>query len=291
MKIIKTPLRYPGGKSRALEQILPLVPRFQEFREPMVGGGSVFLRLKQQYPQRQYWINDINYELYSFWKTAQMQLPELVKAVQEVKDTTTDGKALFYDYLAKYDTGDEFARAVRFFVLNRITFSGTVDSGGYSEQAFHGRFTQSSIDLLSKMETVLEQTKITHQDYSEVVNAPGEDVFLFLDPPYYSVSHSRLYGRKGELHTTFDHERFAQVMRDCPHSWLITYDDCPEVRKLFKFACITEWTLQYGMNNYKQETAKRGNELFISNYDIEQKLLPAQLSLVIERQKSYPTHL
>jgi DNA adenine methylase len=55
-------------------------------------------------------------------------------------------------------------------------------------------------------------------------------------------------------------------MRKCQHKWLITYDDSPEIRELFSFAKIVEWTLQYGMNNYKQEFAAEGRELFIKNY-------------------------
>ena len=55
-------------------------------------------------------------------------------------------------------------------------------------------------------------------------------------------------------------------MRRCAHQWLITYDDSPFIRDLFSFADIIEWSLQYGMNNYKQGKAARGNELFIKNY-------------------------
>ena len=52
------------------------------------------------------------------------------------------------------------------------------------------------------------------------------------------------------------------------YKWLITYDNSPEVIDLFDFANIYEWELQYGMNNYKQKTAAKGRELFISNYEI-----------------------
>jgi DNA adenine methylase len=55
-------------------------------------------------------------------------------------------------------------------------------------------------------------------------------------------------------------------MRQCKHRWLITYDDSDTIRSLFSFADIIEWDLQYGMNNYKQDTAARGRELFIKNY-------------------------
>ncbi len=285
---IKSPLRFPGGKSRALGRIVSLIPPFREFREPMVGGGSVFLRVKQIYPGRDYWINDINYELYCFWTMARDNIGALVEKVKGIKERTQDGRKLFYELLESYGSGNELERAVRFFVLNRITFSGTVDSGGYSEQAFHGRFTHSSIKALRRVSPILQGVRITHLDYAEVVNAPGEEVFLFLDPPYYSATRSRLYGKRGELHTGFDHERFASVVRSCPHKWLITYDDCPEVRRLFRDAYIVEWELQYGMNNYKQPVARPGKELFIANYDIASRY-QKQLALLLEERARYRT--
>lgn len=269
-----------------MERITALIPPFHEFREPMVGGGSVFFRIRQMYPNRSYWINDLNHELYCFWKVAQSNAVALANAARQIKESTSDGRALFYRLLEQYGTGSDFERAVRFFVLNRITFSGTVDSGGYSEQAFRGRFTLSSIRALEQVSDVLEGVRITNLDYAEVINAPGEGVFLFLDPPHYSVAQSRLYGRRGELHVQFDHERFAQTVRSCPHRWLITYDDCPEVRRLFHGAYMVEWRLQYGMNNYKQANARAGKELFIANYDIVSRHAE-QLALVFEHRASY----
>ena len=57
--MIKSPLRYSGGKSRVVKIIAPLIPEFDEYREPFVGGGSVFVYLKQKYPNKKYWINDL----------------------------------------------------------------------------------------------------------------------------------------------------------------------------------------------------------------------------------------
>jgi DNA adenine methylase len=67
-------------------------------------------------------------------------------------------------------------------------------------------------------------------------------------------------------------------MRKCNHSWLITYDDSPQIRENFKFSNIYDWELQYGMNNYKQDKADKGSELFISNYKlpIKQKSEPTE---------------
>lgn len=275
-KLAKSPLRYPGGKSRALKQILPRIPvNISEFREPFVGGGSVFFAIRSLFQDRikSYWINDLNYDLYCFWKQARDHGISLVDALIEKRSTATDGRALFEELTEAKDKLShnrellcEFQRAVRFFVLNRITFSGTVDSGGYSQSAYEKRFTDSSIERVKNICPYLSGVKITNGDYTDALFQDGKDVFIFLDPPYWKATESKLYGVRGALHTAFDHVQFAENMRECPHKWLITYDNSPVIRNLFDFAEIQEWTLQYGMNNYRQGSAAKGRELFIKNY-------------------------
>ena len=208
----------------------------------------------------------MNHDLGCFWRYARDEIKSLVGAVIEIKQKYPDGRALF-SYLTHKDSHvTEFDCAVRFFVLNRITFSGTVDSGGYSQQAFERRFTDSSIVRLQKLAACLTSIQITIGDYEDLLSKEGDSVFIFLDPPYFSATKSKLYGVKGSLHTNFDHDRFAKNLQQCQHHWLLTYDDSPEIRQLFSFAKITEWTLQYGMNNYKQTVAIAGQELLIQNY-------------------------
>ena len=275
-KLAKSPLRYPGGKSRALKQILPLIPmNIAEFREPFVGGGSVFFAIRSLFHSRikTYWINDFNYDVVCFWRQARDNNPALVEALTTTHANATDGRALFAELTADKDALSEnrsllseFERAVRFFILNRITFSGVVDSGGYSPSAYANRWTASSIARVGQVAPYLRDVNITCEDYADVLFHEGENVFLFLDPPYWKATTSKLYGVRGSLHTTFDHAQFAENMKKCPHKWLITYDDSPVIRELFDFAEIQEWTLQYGMNNYRKTTAAKGKELFIKNY-------------------------
>jgi DNA adenine methylase len=269
--IIKSPLRYPGGKSKAINQIIKYLPEnFTEFREPFVGGGSVFIYLQQKFPDLKIWINDLNPELFLFWKIAQSDISQLVEKVRDIKKTYPDGRLLFTDLTSvDINTLSELERAVRFFVLNRITFSGTVEAGGFSLEAFHKRFTNSSIDRLEKLANILtKNVKITNLDYSHLLNKSDQNVFLFLDPPYLIAKKSKLYGKDGNLHTSFDDQKFAEELQKCPHPWLITYDNSPQIRQNFAWANIYEWELQYGMNNYKQKTANKGKELFITNYEI-----------------------
>lgn len=280
---IKSPLRYPGGKSRAIEQICEYMPaHFTEFREPFVGGGSVFIYLRQRFPHIKIWINDLNQELYYFWKVAQAEIENLMCEIQRVKDNTNDGRELFTQLTTANVNGmTEFERAVRFFVLNRITFSGTVESGGYSQEAFEKRFTDSSIKRLLPLSNLLVGVKITNLDYKEAIQEQGNSVFIFLDPPYLSATNSRLYGKRGTLHTSFNHKEFADVLKECNHKWLVTYDDSPQIRNNFEFANLYEWELQYGMNNYKQDNCEPGKELFVTNYQVENFESAKQASLFV----------
>ncbi len=278
---IKSPLRYPGGKSRAVLQMRLLLPKeFEEYREPFVGGGSFFIYLRQVYPKLKIWINDLNPELYLFWKWAQINSEKLAEETWKIKSKRKNGQELFQELVnVKLENLSELERAVRFFVLNRITFSGVVESGGYSQLAFAQRFTDSAIERLAKIGQLMAGVHITNLDYREILADGHPKVFTFLDPPYFKATKSKLYGRKGILHTEFNHDEFAGEMEKCNHLWLITYDDSPEIRDKFGFANIYTWELQYGMNNYKQGKAAKGSELFISNYplplDLEKPSTPA----------------
>lgn len=280
--MLKSPLRYPGGKSKAIPQIeKQLPPYFSEYREPFVGGGSLFIYLKQKYPHFKVWINDLNPEVYYFWKVCQSNLKKLVNEVRNIKNNYQDGRLLFTE-MSQVDVNNlsELERAVRFFVLNRITFSGTIESGGFSQNSFENRFTDSSIDRLELLENILdEQVTITNLNYSELLKSKENNIFIFLDPPYYAATKSRLYGKKGNLHINFDHEKFAENVNQCTHKWLITYDNSEEIRNNFKNANIEPWELQYGMNNFQQETAAKGQEIFIRNYSIKKVICQEQLCL------------
>lgn len=274
--MIKSPLRYPGGKSRAVETIAKLLPDFDEFREPFLGGGSVFVYARQRYPNKKFWVNDLYSELYKFWEMTQKNIDALIKKIYEWRERYPIGKELYQFLNENMDTFGDLERAAAFFVYNRITFSGTTLSGGYSEGAFTGRFTESSIQRLNDLAKIINHSTITNYDYEEVVKKEGENVFIFLDPPYYSATKSALYGKNGNLHKSFDHQRFAETMKNCPHKWLITYDDSQYIRDLFSFATIIPWNLTYGMRNITENSDQTGKELFISNYLPANKMQPTQ---------------
>lgn len=248
-------------------------PNVNWFREPFVGGGSVFVYLKQRYPSRLFWINDIYKNLYHFWNECKENPNELIDSIWEFSEKYSDGKELHKFLLSNIDNFNDLKKAAAFFVFNRITFSGTTESGRFSNAAFHKRFTKSSIERVESLSKILSNTKITNYDYEEVISSNGNDVFLFLDPPYYSATKSALYGKNGTLHKTFDHERFANAMKHTKHKWLITYDDSSYIKNLFSFANIKSWDLTYGMRNVTKKSNQIGKELFIYNYSLKEDII------------------
>ncbi len=267
--MIKSPLRYPGGKSRLAKSIVSLIPSFDEFREPFLGGGSIYVYLSQIYPDRKYWINDLYKNLYHFWNQCKKNPNKLILHIQQWKDQYVDGKQLHYYLINNIDKFNEIEKGSAFFVLNRITFSGTSESGGYSKMAFEKRFTQSSIERVKYLNRILDSVHITNLDYQPIIETTGENVFVFLDPPYYSAKKSALYGKNGNMHKYFDHERLSESLKKTTCKWLITYDDSDYIRKMYSFANIKKWSLIYGMRNVNSKSNQKENELIICNYDID----------------------
>ena len=286
--MIKSPLRYPGGKSRAVKIISPIIPEFDEFREPFLGGGSVFVYLKQKYPNKTYWINDLYPNLFHFWKQTQQNVDKLIEQVYTWRNKFENGKKLHRYLLENIETFDELKKASAFFVFNRITFSGTSESGGFSKAAYEKRFTISSIERAKLLSSILNDTNITNYDYQDVIEKEGKNVFIFLDPPYFSATKSALYGKNGNMHKTFDHERLVNILKNTTHKWLITYDDSKYIRDLFSFANINEWNLTYGMRNVNKNGNQNGKELFISNYKLFEKETKIERTLFDEMEEILP---
>ena len=271
-KYLKSPLRYPGGKSRLVKTMIELLPKFYEYSEPVLGGGSMFLAILTKYPNKKYWVNDLNYDLYCFWKSLKERGNDLANEAKKLKEEfKLNGKGLFY-YLKDSNSNNEFEIGIRFYILDMISFSGLVDAGGYSELSFQERFTNNAISRLRSISPFLGQVRISNLAYQEILSESGENLFYYLDPPYYSQRASKLYGKRGLYHTIFDHQVFADTVKMIQHKWLLSYDDSEFVRNLYSTYRnkIKFVSASYGMNNVWKNTAPKGKELLIMNYDLSQ---------------------
>ena len=280
MKSLKTPLRYPGGKSRAcvkLEQYIPDLRDYKEYREPFIGGGSVAIHLTKKYPTLNVWVNDLYEPLYNFWCILRDEPNDLCEVLKEYKSkhsTPELAKELFLQM--KTEVGDKenphLQRAAAFYVVNKCSFSGLTESSSFSQQASVSNFSMRGIEKLPEYGKLITDWKITNVRYQELLT-DDRFIFTYLDPPYDIGSH--LYGRKGDMHKSFDHDTFATLCDRFVGPQLISYNSSQLIRERFKEYEVGEFDLTYTMRSvgeYMREQKER-KELVLFNYEVRSQVV------------------
>lgn len=254
MHDMKSPLRYPGGKTRACRTLLDIVDRegldTSEVVSPFTGGASFELYLNDT-RQTQLILNDKFQPLVNFWRTCKDDKDRLCDALEEVHAkgiTKDDFKRMRETITTEPDT---LERAKKYFVINRCSFSGSTLSGGFSEESSKKRFTKSSIDRVRELD--LSNVTIHNDDFTTFLSTHGNGKkgFVFVDPPYFLESKSKLYGTNGDLHENFDHVGLRKALDRVERPWLMTYNDTPFIRELYKDHNILDVSWSYGMNATK----------------------------------------
>ena len=275
LKSYKTPLRYPGGKSRALSKLFQFIPDlkdYTEFREPFLGGGSVAIEIGKRYPHIDIWVNDLYEPLYNFWKVLQSDGQKLRDILIQLKQRHSDpssAKQLFLDakdYLAK-PVGNSIDRAVSFYVVNKCSFSGLTENSAFSKQASESNFSVNGIERLPEYSLMIKKWKITNLSYEHMLS-DEEETYIYLDPPY--EIKSNLYGRKGDMHKGFDHDEFATICDKSTSPILISYNSSQLIRDRFDGWTVAEFAHTYTMRStgcYNKEQASR-KELVLMNYEV-----------------------
>ena len=274
-KALKTPLRYPGGKSRALSklfQYLPDLSQVKEYREPFLGGGSVALEITKRYPNMNIWVNDLYEPLTNFWKTLQDDGYKMYKRLQELKSRYPDqgsARGLFLEAkdLVNDNSVSPLYRACAFYVINKCSFSGLSESSSFSRQASDSNFSMRGIDKLPGYTTLIQNWKITNGRYQELLT-DDKSIFTYLDPPY-DIG-SNLYGRKGNMHKSFDHDGFATICDRFIGPQLVSYNSSQLVKERFQGWTVAEFAHTYTMRSvgsYNTDQASR-TELVLMNYEV-----------------------
>jgi DNA adenine methylase len=276
MKSLKTPLRYPGGKSRACEKMGPYFPdlrNYDEFREPFLGGGSVAIYITKKYPSLDIWVNDLYEPLVNFWQQLQMFGDDLKKELSGLKLSYCNpelARELFTKSKDKINNEFEtnFNRAVAFYIVNKCSFSGLTESSSFSPQASNSNFSLRGIEKLPEYSKLIENWRITNYSYDYLMDG-NMGAFMYLDPPY--DIKDNLYGRKGSMHKEFDHDKFAADCDINNMDQLISYNSDQLVKDRFKNWTAAEFDLTYTMRSvgeYMREQKQR-KELLLFNYGIE----------------------
>ena len=248
-----SPLRYPGGKTRAckiLDEIIQEyydITLFDSIVSPFLGGGSFEFYLQNKY-RKKLIVNDKFTPLFHFWNQIKNGKEILCEELHKIDNVTKDDFNNYRKTIMELND-DRLLQATLYFIINRCSFSGATLSGGFSEEASKKRYTKSSIERISSLN--LENFEIYNLDFENFIqNYTTDTSFLFLDPPYYLNKNSKLYGNKGDLHDNFDHQKLFDIITK-KNNWIITYNNCEYIKDLYKEYIILEVDWSYGMNSSK----------------------------------------
>ena len=275
MKSLKTPLRYPGGKSRACTKMDPYFPdlrNYTEFREPFLGGGSVAIHISKKYPHLKITVNDLYEPLINFWVQLQTFGDELTEKIKEYKSNHPEpvsAKELFLNSkkVINDKSIDDLERAAAFYIVNKCSFSGLTESSSFSQQASNSNFSMRGIEKLPGYSEIISHWHINQYSYEYLMRENVHDgIFMYLDPPY--DIKDNLYGKKGEMHKHFDHDKFAEDCDKSKINMMVSYNSDQLIKERFKNWDATEFDLTYTMRSVGEymRDQKQRKELILMNY-------------------------
>lgn len=253
--------RYPGGKSKIADKIIQSLYEMAgdgevEYREPFFGGGGIGLGLLHQHSGvvKSIWINDKDVGISCLW-TSVIKHPELFKELVRRFRPSVDEFHSLREELVKIDqmpTDDEQVVKIGFkkLAIHQISYSGLGTKsggplGGEKQESKYKIDCRWSPDYICRKidqlharlgETAIRHGGCTNLDFADVINDTSGPSLLYLDPPYF-VKGNDLY-QCG--FTEKDHIRLFDALKWTEHPWVLSYDDCDEVRGLYGWWAVVE---------------------------------------------------
>jgi len=250
-----SPLRYPGGKS-AMASLLCQIRKLNELgdraiAEPFAGGAGASLTLLYLEETPEIYINDADHAIYDFWWSVINQSKQFASMISDTCVSITEWRHQREIYRSRNYISPLY-RGFSTFYLNRCNRSGIIKNGGpigglkqEGKWKLDARFNK--VDLIRRCKKVAEYGDRIHVSKYDGIkflnNKNSRNIFYFIDPPYFSKG-KMLYLDKLDSKYHFNLGEKLKSMIDA--SWVLTYDDCPEVRKIYKdWAIIRPFDLRY----------------------------------------------
>lgn len=283
---MKPIIKYRGGKSKEIPQILPYIPQFTgRYIEPFLGGGALFFYLAP----RNAIINDINKNLIDFYcdvkNNYSKMREELLKietvykknrnAFDELKsqfpnDRVNDAnEELYYKIRDMYNglCDNEFSFGSIYYFINKTAYSGMIryNSNGHFNVPY-GRYKNFNTSLLTEEHhNLLKQTEIFNSSYEDIFALAKEDDFIFLDPPYDCVFSD--YGNEcmkdgfGEDR----HRKLAEDFRNLKCKALMVIGKTQLTEELYGDLVVAEYEKSYAVN-IRNRFKSESKHILVANY-------------------------
>jgi DNA adenine methylase len=259
--------RYPGGKSKLKKPIIKVLVQIaqksglKEYREPFFGGGSIGLDLIDKISFDKLWINDKDCSIWCIWQSVCEYPKDFQDAIQNTVIDINNAFDYFEELKIKVKANSNIKpnskeqiieQALSKLLIHQTSYSGLGTMAGgpiggrnqKSKWKINCRWNPKNIS--KKIQAIhlklKNKTQCSCFDFLKVIQTGR--ALVYLDPPYYN---------KGkELYQCFfsnkDHEDLMNFLKKSDHEWVLSYDDCPEVRELYSWAWIQEFQAKYTIN-------------------------------------------
>lgn len=267
-----SPLRYPGGKTSICKMIAQIIEDNNLSRghyiEPYAGGCGLALSLMFGGHVHELHLNDIDRSISSFWNVVLNQTDELIDRIRSTP-VTIDEWLVQKEVQKNKFHAKEFDLAFSSFFLNRTNRSGViVKAGAIGGIAQDGNYKIdcrfNKVNLIERIKRISKYRHRIHfysKDALDFVDQmkevlPKKKSFFCIDPPYYAKG-STLYAN---FYEPKDHQEIAKKLLKLKHSWVLTYDNAPEIQDLYK----TKRQFHFNLN-YSVATKRVGTELLVAS--------------------------
>lgn len=271
---LRTPLRYPGGKSALSGFVAKLITecglRGADYVEPFAGGAGLALRLLEAGVVSTITINDYDRHVFSFWQSAVHNSRRFLERFDSTEITIEEWRN---QKEILRSSSDLLEIGFAFFFINRTSRSGVINGGaigGLSQQGRYkidARFNRAALrKKLEYLATNKACIKVSNLDGIDLVRkrASSKDAFLFIDPPYIQKGKSLYLNAMSGIH----HDELAKVLCDNREgNWLLTYDDVPFVKERYSDLLCGSYQLDYSAN-----TRRRADELMVASNPVHEAI-------------------
>lgn len=283
---MKPIIKYRGGKSKEIPQILPYIPQFTgRYIEPFFGGGALFFYLTP----RNAIINDINKNLIDFYNDVKNNYSKMREELFEIEtiykrnrvafdelkakkpnDRVSDAnEELYYKIRDMYNglCNSEFSFGTMYYFINKTAYSGMIryNSNGHFNVPY-GRYKNFNTSLLTyEHHSLLKKTEIFNCSYEDIFALAKEDDFIFLDPPYDCVFSD--YGNES-MRDGFGedrHRKLAEDFKNLKCKALMVIGKTQLTEELYSDFIVTEYEKSYAVN-IRNRFKSESKHILVANY-------------------------
>ncbi|MFQ8702932.1 MAG: DNA adenine methylase [Eisenbergiella sp.] len=240
-----------GGKKLLRKHILELFPEeYSRYIEVFGGAGWVLFGDERKGVLEVY--NDINSDLVNLYRCIKYHPGEMQKELQGVFTS----RELFFDARSQMQMRGltDIQRAARFYILIRESYGADGRSFGMRPKALH-----RAIDDFQEFSQRLNKVVIENLDFEHLISTyDNESALFYADPPYYNAEKYYPDRFNGE-----DHQRLYDCLDKIKGRFILSYNDCSEIRKLYQ-----KFNIEYveRQNNLVRDKGRRYGELIIKNF-------------------------